>query len=59
MILTGLKGIDLNQFNYFETDMPKDEKGFPVAKTVIRRANLSKGINIRLPVKGAVILTSL
>jgi len=59
MILTGLKGIDLNQFNYFETDMPKDEKGFPVPKTVLRRASLSKGINIKLPTKGAIILTSL
>jgi hypothetical protein len=59
LTLSGLKEIDLNQFNYFETDMPKDEQGFPVVKTVLRRARLSKGINIILPSKGVVILTSL
>jgi len=59
MILAGLKGINLNQFNYFETDMPKDENSYPVAKIVLRNANLSKGINIKLPTKGAIILTSL
>ena len=59
MMLTGLKGIDLNQFNYFEMDMPKDGKGFPAVKTVLRNANLSKGITVKLPTKGVVILTSL
>jgi hypothetical protein len=59
VMLDGLKGIDLKQFNYFEKDMTKDEKGFPVTKTILRAANLAKGIDIKLPSKGVVILTSL
>jgi len=59
LTLSGLKGIDLNQFNYFETDMPKGEKGFPIPKDVLKKANLSKGISIKMPTKGVVILTSL
>lgn len=59
LVLADVKGIDLNQFNYFETDMPVDAKGFAVAKKVVKSANLSKGITIEMPSKGAVILTSL
>jgi hypothetical protein len=59
LVLTDVKSIDLNQFNYFETDMPVDARGFAVAKKVIKSANLSKGIAIEMPSKGAVILTSL
>jgi hypothetical protein len=43
----------------FETDMPVDDKGFAVAKKVVRNANLSKGIPIEIPSEGVVILTSL
>jgi hypothetical protein len=57
--LAGLKGIELRQFNYFESDMPKDPKGFPVPKTILTKANLSKGLSVDLPEKGVVILTSL
>jgi hypothetical protein len=59
LVLSGVKGIDLNQFNYFENDMPVDAKGFAVAKKVLKNATLSKGIPVELPSKGAVILTSL
>ena len=59
LVLAGVKGIDLNQFNYFETDMPADAKGFAVPKKVVKSANLSKGIKLELPSKGVLILTSL
>lgn len=59
LTLDNLKGIDLSQFNYFESDMPKDAQGFPVPKQILKAANLTKGISINLPSKGAVILTSL
>lgn len=43
LTLSGLKGIDLNQFNYFETDMPKDGKGFPIPKTFLKKTISPKG----------------
>jgi len=39
--------------------MPVDAKGFPVAKKVVKSANLHKGITIEMPSKGVVVLTSL
>jgi hypothetical protein len=59
LVLSNLKGIDLNQFNYFENDMPVDVKGFAVAKKVIKSANLHKGLTVEMPSKGVIILTSL
>ena len=54
-----MKDINLNQYNYFETDMPVDSKGFAKVKNVTEKVNLSKGITIVMPSKGVVILTSL
>jgi hypothetical protein len=59
LVLAKVKGVDLNQYNYFENDMPVDAKGFAVAKRVIKSANLHKGIEIEMPSKGVIILTSL
>jgi len=59
LFLANVKGIDLNQFNYFETDMPVDSRGFARAKKVLKSANLHKGITVEMPSKGVVILTSL
>ena len=59
LILEAVKDINLNQYNYFETDMPVDSKGFAKVKNVTEKVNLSKGITIVMPSKGVVILTSL
>lgn len=59
LVLEAVKDIDLNQFNYFESDMPVDQHGFAVVKTVYRNVNLTKGTIIEMPSKGVVILTSL
>jgi hypothetical protein len=59
LVLAKVKGVDLNQYNYFENDMPVDARGFAVAKRVIKSANLHKGIEIEMPSKGVIILTSL
>jgi hypothetical protein len=59
LVLSNVKGVDLDQYNYFENDMPVDIKGFAVAKKTIRNANLQKGVSIELPSKGVVIITSL
>ena len=59
LVLAKVKGVDLNQYNYFENDMPVDANGFAVAKRVVKSANLHKGIEIEMPSKGVIILTSL
>ncbi len=59
LVLDTAKNITLKQFNYFETDMPVDSKGFAVASSATKNLDLLKGIRIEMPSKGVVILTSL
>jgi len=59
LVLNNVNDINLNHFNYFEADMPVDQHGFAVAKTVSKNVDLSKGTIIEMPSKGVVILTSL
>ena len=59
LVLENVKGLDLKQFNYFEADRPVDSLGFAIAKNVVKNVNLSHGLNIEMPSKGVVILSSL
>ena len=59
LVFSNVKGVDLNQYNYFENDMPVDSKGFAVVKKIVKSANLHKGILVEMPSKGVIILTSL
>ena len=59
LVFSNVKGVDLNQYNYFENDMPVDSKGFAVVKKIVKSANLHKGILVEMPSKGVIILTRL
>lgn len=50
--------LTLGQYNYFKGDMPVDADGFPVLKTTLTGVNLKKGLTIRLPSRGFVLLTT-
>lgn len=49
----------LKQYNYFDSDRPADSNGFPVAKTTLSNVDLAAGINVSLPSRGCVILTTM
>jgi hypothetical protein len=49
----------LYQYNYFEKDMPVDAKGYPVAKAFIKKADLTKGLLVKMPGKGVIIYTTM
>jgi hypothetical protein len=51
--------ITLAQYNYFNGDRPADSNGFPVVKNTWSNANLQNGLQVSLPSKGLVILSSI
>jgi hypothetical protein len=57
----GLKNTaeDFYRYHYFENDRPTDDKGFPVVKQVIKKLKLNRGMQIKMPGKGVVIITSM
>jgi hypothetical protein len=51
--------ISLNKYHYFKGDRPVDCNGFPAIKEVLAEVDLAKGMEVVLPSRGAVLLTSL
>jgi hypothetical protein len=49
----------LNQYNYFQDDMPTDENGLPKVETVLTNVNLSTGVPLNLTGLGVVFLSTL
>ncbi|HEY3281965.1 MAG TPA: hypothetical protein VGN26_06785 [Armatimonadota bacterium] len=54
----GFRKADLTTYHYFETDRPADAKGYPKAKQVLRAADLSHGLDLELPTRGVLFLTT-
>ncbi|MCD7034549.1 hypothetical protein LRR81_09885 [Metabacillus sp. GX 13764] len=59
MVPTAASSARFSQYNYFENDRPTNSKGFPVPEKTNLKANLKKGIDVKLPSKGMVLLTTL
>lgn len=51
--------VTLTRYHYFDADRPADAEGFPVPKAVDRGVELSDGLDVTLPARGMVILTTL
>ncbi|MCY3024344.1 MAG: hypothetical protein NTW87_35660 [Planctomycetota bacterium] len=48
----------LTRYHYFDNDRPVDEKGFPKAKDLQAEADLQRGVEVALPSRGVVFLTT-
>jgi len=46
-------------YHYFENDRPVDEKGFPKPGKPLKNVNLKKGIELMMPSRGVIFLTTL
>jgi hypothetical protein len=51
--------VTLARYDYFRSDRPTDANGFPTAARILRGVELPRGLTIRLPSRGLVILSSL
>jgi hypothetical protein len=49
----------LHRYNYFPNDMLVNKDGYPLPKETLKDANMSTGLNINLPARSVVILTSI
>ena len=49
--------VTLTCYRYFKTVRPTDRNGFPVPFSIIKNANLRKGLQVTLPSRGVVFLT--
>ena len=49
----------LKQYNYFDSDRPVDKDGFPVVKATLEKADLKAGVEVSLPSRGVVFLTTM
>jgi hypothetical protein len=51
--------VTLAKYHYFDTDRPVDSNGFAIAKDTLIGVDLSQGVEITLPGKGVVFLTTM
>ncbi|MFD2673626.1 cellulase family glycosylhydrolase [Marinicrinis sediminis] len=51
--------VTMNQYNYFENDRPVDANGYPVASGTLTDVDLTQGIDITLPGRGVILLSTL
>jgi hypothetical protein len=59
VVIPGLKGISsLQLFNFFENDRVVDQDGFPKPARSLKDVDLGRGVEVALPERGVVILTS-
>jgi hypothetical protein len=49
----------LKQYNYFDSDRPVDKDGFPIVKATLEKADLKAGVEVGLPSRGVVFLTTM
>jgi hypothetical protein len=45
-------------YRYFDSDRPVDKDGYPVASETLPKADLDKGVNVEMPSRGVVFLTT-
>ena len=50
---------DLRVYHYFQGERPVDADGFPVPQALLPHADLEHGLEVTLPSRGVVFLTSL
>ncbi len=50
---------DVNKFEYYASKRPADENGFPVPSERLQRVNLREGVQVTLPERGFVLLTTM
>jgi hypothetical protein len=51
--------VSLVKYHYFDTDRPVDSNGYSKAKDTLRSVDLAQGIEISLPSRGVVFLTTM
>jgi len=50
--------LTLTRYHYFDGDRPVDEQGFAKAKDVLQNADLQRGVEVDMPSRGVVFLTT-
>ena len=50
---------ELYQYQYFENNMPTDEKGFPVIHETMTNLNLREGLQMEMPGEGVLFFTTI
>jgi hypothetical protein len=49
----------LASYHYFDADRPADDRGFPKMKEALPDADLQRGVEVPMPSRGVVFLTTI